>query len=434
MQERLQKILARAGVASRRAAERLIEARRVRVNGKIVSELGARADPRTDRVELDGKRIVAEDFVYVILHKPRAVMSTLDDPEQRPTVADILKPLPLRLFPIGRLDYQTSGALFMTNDGDFAARLLHPRYHVPKTYLVKVQGVMTEQDIATWKQGVMLDDGITLPTEVVVTRRDDRFTWFELIMREGRNQQIRRMGEATGFPVIRLTRTAFAAITIDGLRAGQWRFLTKDELRDLQGLYGLPKHLRAAVSTHARYANVQPILGRVAPRSARAPEPAPSPRSFGRPAASRAAGDTVPTRRNASKPTNSETEPARNRPAYRHGPRDDSSQSQEPLRKPKPDRKPTQKEATGRVEGPRREYSRKEGQFRAGKKDSESKTRPSKEKPREARPRPRADRQENRQEKNKQDKPRAPEKRGGPPAPDRPTPTKAPPRNPSKKP
>ncbi|PKN32168.1 MAG: pseudouridine synthase, partial [Deltaproteobacteria bacterium HGW-Deltaproteobacteria-20] len=212
MQDRLQKILARAGVASRRAAERLIEAGRVRVNGKVISELGARADAHLDRVELDGKRIVAESPVYVLMHKPRAVMSTLDDPEGRPTVAEILQDLPLRLYPVGRLDYQTSGALLLTNDGDFTARMLHPRHHVPKTYLVKVQGDMSADDVAKWRDGVKLEDGITLPTEVIVTRREAGHTWFELILREGRNQQIRRMGEETGFPVIRLTRTAFAAI------------------------------------------------------------------------------------------------------------------------------------------------------------------------------------------------------------------------------
>ncbi len=272
MQDRLQKILARAGIASRRSAEQLIEAGRVRVNGKTVTELGSRADPRSDRIEVDGKRIVAEDPVYILLHKPRAVMSTLDDPEGRPTVADILKTLPLRVYPVGRLDYQTSGALLLTNDGDFTARMLHPRHHVPKTYLVKVKGEMEKEDAAKWREGVMLEDGPTLPTEIILSKREAGHTWFELIMREGRNQQIRRMGEATGFPVVRLTRLAFAGIGIDGLRAGQWRFLSTSEMRDLRSLYGVPKHMRTASAAHADLSRTQPVLGRSAPRAMRAPE------------------------------------------------------------------------------------------------------------------------------------------------------------------
>jgi 23S rRNA pseudouridine2605 synthase len=272
MQDRLQKILARAGIASRRSAERLIEAGRVRVNGKTVTELGSRADARSDRIEVDGKRIVSEDPVYILLHKPRAVMSTLDDPEGRPTVADILKALPLRVFPVGRLDYQTSGALLLTNDGDFTARMLHPRHHVPKTYLVKVKGEMEKDDAAKWRDGVMLEDGPTLPTEIILSKREAGHTWFELIMREGRNQQIRRMGEATGFPVVRLTRLAFAGIGIDALRAGQWRFLSNSEMRDLRSLYGVPKHMRTASAAHAEFSRTQPELGRSAPRAMRAPE------------------------------------------------------------------------------------------------------------------------------------------------------------------
>lgn len=266
MQQRLQKILARAGLASRRAAEQLIQAGRVRVNGKIVTELGSRADPASDRVEVDGKRIVAEAPVYILLHKPRAVVSTLHDPEGRPTVASLVDALPVRVFPIGRLDYQTSGALLLTNDGDLSAKLLHPRHHVPKTYLVKVKGEMRREDLTRWREGVQLDDGPTLPAEAFVTKREGGHTWFELILREGRNQQIRRMGEATGFPVHRLTRTAFANLTIDGLRAGQWRFLTLAELRDLKSTYGVPKHIRAAIASANELASLQPARGRAAPR------------------------------------------------------------------------------------------------------------------------------------------------------------------------
>ncbi len=258
MLHRLQKILARAGIASRRSAEAVIQAGRVRVNGKVVTELGTRADPRTDKIEVDGKRIVAEDPVYVLLHKPRGYVSTLHDPEGRPTVADLVQTLPLRLFPVGRLDFQTSGALLLTNDGDFTARMLHPRHDVPKTYLVKVRGEWSEQDLEPWRTGVELEDGRTLPAEVFLSKRERGFTWFEIILREGRNQQIRRMGEATGCPVVRLTRTAFAHLGIDGMRSGQWRFLSLDELRDLRSMYGEPKRIRAAAAAHTELARLQP--------------------------------------------------------------------------------------------------------------------------------------------------------------------------------
>jgi 23S rRNA pseudouridine2605 synthase len=266
MQHRLQKILARAGIASRRSAEKLIEAGRVRVNGKTITELGARADPRSDRIEVDGKRIVAEDPVYILLHKPRGVMSTLNDPEGRPTVADLVESLPVRLFPVGRLDYQTSGALILTNDGDFTARMLHPRHHVPKTYLVKVKGEMTREDLALWREGVPLEDGPTLAAEANLSKRERGHTWFELILREGRNQQVRRMGETLGFPVVRLTRTAFAHLGIDSMRAGQWRFLSIAELRDLRSLYGVPKQIRAASAAHAELGKLQPQQGHGAQR------------------------------------------------------------------------------------------------------------------------------------------------------------------------
>ena len=248
--ERLQKILARAGVSSRRHAEQLILAGRVRVNGQVVSELGARADPDKDKVELDGHRVVAESPVYVLLHKPRAVVSTASDPEGRATVTELVSGLNARLYPVGRLDFQTSGALLLTNDGEFAAALLHPGRHVPKRYLAKLDGEMTEADLQRWREGVVLDDGRkTLPAEVKPVRREDGKTWLEIVLHEGKNQQIRRMGQATGFEVLRLTRLAFAGISIEGLRAGTWRLLTPDELRDLRDSYGVPRRIRSAVTS-----------------------------------------------------------------------------------------------------------------------------------------------------------------------------------------
>lgn len=241
--ERLQKILARAGVASRRAAEALIVEGRVRVNGKVVQELGAKADPRHDKVEVDGKRLVAEEQVYILLHKPRGVVSTMSDPEGRLTVRDLLKGTGGRVYPVGRLDYATSGVLLATNDGDFAEALMHPRRGVPKTYVVKVSGEMKEDDVERWRRGVKLEDGVTLPAKVSLLRYEGDKTWLELTIREGRNQQIRRMGEATGFSVMRLARTSFAGVTSEGVRPGGWRPLTLEELRALKQEYGVPKRM-----------------------------------------------------------------------------------------------------------------------------------------------------------------------------------------------
>jgi 23S rRNA pseudouridine2605 synthase len=244
--ERIQKILARGGIASRRAAEQLITAGRVRVNGRIVTELGAKADPRRDRVEVDGKRVVAEQAVYVVLHKPRGVVSTMSDPEGRPTVRELLADVGGRVFPVGRLDFATSGILIATNDGEMADGLLHPRKAVPKTYVVKVKGVMQPDDLDVWRNGVRLEDGMTLAAEAKMLRHEGDKTWIELTIREGRNQQIRRMGEATGFPVMRLARVSFAGVDLEGLPPGRWRAMTRDELVQLKKAYGVPRAIPAA--------------------------------------------------------------------------------------------------------------------------------------------------------------------------------------------
>jgi 23S rRNA pseudouridine2605 synthase len=252
MEERLQKIISRAGIASRRAGEEIILAGRVRVNGRIVTELGAKADLGRDTIEVDGRRLVHETPLYVVLHKPRGVVSTLSDPEGRPTVAGLIEGAGARLYPVGRLDFATSGVLLVTNDGDFANGLLHPRGGVPKTYVVKARGQMSEDDLDRWRTGVPLEDGVTLPAEVRFLRHEEDKTWFEITLREGRNQQIRRMGEATGFPVMRLARTSFAGITSEGIRPGEWRSLTVDELIALRERFGVPRKIRRATIAGAR--------------------------------------------------------------------------------------------------------------------------------------------------------------------------------------
>jgi 23S rRNA pseudouridine2605 synthase len=238
---RLQKVLAHAGVASRRAAEALILAGRVRVDGRVVTELGTKVLPRRSRVELDGQRVTVAAPVYVVLHKPRGVMCTMRDPSGRPTVGELLAKVPARVYPVGRLDFNTSGVLLATNDGDFADAMMHPRRSVPKTYVVKVRGELREADRDTLQRGVKLEDGMTLPAKVKLLRYERGKTWLELTLTEGRNQQVRRMTEALGFPVMRLARLSFGGVTSEGLRPGEWRFLLPDELAAMRNQYGVPR-------------------------------------------------------------------------------------------------------------------------------------------------------------------------------------------------
>ncbi len=261
--ERLQKIIARAGLGSRRGAEQLIAAGRVRVNGALVTEPGSKADPDKDKIEVDGTRLVAEELVYVVLHKPRGVVSTMADPQGRPTVADLVADLPFRLFPVGRLDFATSGVLLMTNDGAFSQAMLHPKSGVPKTYVVKLDKKVDEEEVVRWCEGIELDDGLTLPAHVRLLRHEGGKSWLALQLREGRNQQIRRMAEARGFVAMRLVRLSFAGIDAEGLRPGQWRLLNVDELRKLKRNYGVPTRVRAQ-------RNLQSIQVKAMARSAKA--------------------------------------------------------------------------------------------------------------------------------------------------------------------
>jgi 23S rRNA pseudouridine2605 synthase len=233
--ERLQKLLAGAGVASRRAAERMILDGRVRVNGRIVHELGTKADPRRDRVEVDGTRLVQEHPVYYVLHKPRGVVTTLHDPEGRPTVAELLRDVPERVFPVGRLDFHTSGVLLLTNDGELTHALLHPSRRVPRTYAVKVRGNVDAAALAALRGGVAIGPReVARPEEVGITSREGGNTWLRITLAEGRNREVHRMMEAVGQRVARLMRISFAGIEIAGLPAGAYRELTRDELRRLQ--------------------------------------------------------------------------------------------------------------------------------------------------------------------------------------------------------
>lgn len=251
-EERLQKILARAGIASRRKAEELITSGRVRVDGKVVTELGSKANPRRCRIELDGRRLEPEPLCYGVLHKPRGMVTTLSDPEGRPTARDILKEVGVRVVPVGRLDFNTSGALLFTNDGDFAQVMQHAKGKVPKVYAAKVQEMVSEEKLERWAQSISIEGRTTQPASVRVLRREGDKTWLEVTILEGRNHQVRRLGEHAGTPVVRLSRLSHADITTEGLRPGQWRFLTVDELKSLKKRFGVPEKVRAAPDLKAR--------------------------------------------------------------------------------------------------------------------------------------------------------------------------------------
>jgi 23S rRNA pseudouridine2605 synthase len=283
--ERLQKILARAGVASRRHAEEMILAGRVRVDGRVITELGVRADPFRDRIEVDGKKIVPEPPAYIVLHKPRGVVSTLRDPEGRPTVAELVRDVAVRVVPIGRLDYHTSGVLLLTNDGEFASVLSHPRSGVAKKYVAKVSGIADDRGLERLRQSIVIEGRPTQPAAVKRLRTEGGKTWVEITLKEGRNRQVRRMGESSGFPVMRLARVEFAGVTGEGLRPGQWRHLTPEELAEIKGLHGVPKRVRAGAKTRAATEAAR-ASSRGRPRAAS--ERSPRPTGRGRPRASTA--------------------------------------------------------------------------------------------------------------------------------------------------
>ncbi len=230
--ERVQKVLARAGYGSRRAAEDLIRAGRVAIDGRV-AELGDRVDPEAARVSVDGVPVAtAPDLVYYLLHKPTRVVTTAADPEGRATALDLV-PADPRVFPVGRLDYDTSGLLVLTNDGQLAQTLTHPSRGVPKTYLAEVVGVPTRGALRRLREGVTLDDGPTAPARVrLVASRGDAAA-VELTIHEGRNRQVRRMLDAVGHPVTRLMRVRVGPVRDDRLRAGEWRTLTVAEVRAL---------------------------------------------------------------------------------------------------------------------------------------------------------------------------------------------------------
>jgi 23S rRNA pseudouridine2605 synthase len=241
--QRLQKIIAAAGVASRRKAEELITSGHVQVNGQIVTELGTKADPETDHVRVNGKLLqAAPGHVYLLLNKPKGYVTTVSDPEKRPTVMDLIRGIKGRVYPVGRLDYASEGLLLMTNDGNLAHRLMKAASHVPKTYVVKVAGAPKEESIAKLRAGVSIatDDGKRVRTGPASVRivKEAANPWFEITLIEGRNRQIRRMFEAVGHHVEKIKRVRYGPLSLD-VPPGEFRMLTPKEVARLKSASGI---------------------------------------------------------------------------------------------------------------------------------------------------------------------------------------------------
>lgn len=235
--ERLQKVIAHSGVASRRKAEEFIVEGKVKVNGKVVKELGTKVGPN-DRVEVNGVPLEREEPVYFILNKPRGVISAVQDDKNRKVVTDFLPEVTARIYPVGRLDYDTSGLILLTNDGEFANLLMHPKNEVDKVYVAKVKGIPFREDLKKLQCGVKLEDGITAPAKVKVLSADKKknSAIIQISIHEGKNRQVKRMFEAIGYPVIKLKREQYGFLTLQGLSTGDARELTPHEVKQLRVL------------------------------------------------------------------------------------------------------------------------------------------------------------------------------------------------------
>ncbi len=229
--ERLQKILSRAGIASRRAGEKMIAEGRISVNRAVVIEPGTKADPQRDEIRVDGRLISLEtEKIYIALHKPSGYVTTLSDPQGRPIVTDLLTGVAERVYPVGRLDYDSEGLLILTNDGEFAQRLQHPRYGIPKTYRVKVEGNLSRGEFKALEEGIDLPDGRFAPADVRLEKTNRGSTWLSITITDGRNRVIRRAFDSIGHSVARLVRTAVADLSLGSLREGSWRVLEQREV------------------------------------------------------------------------------------------------------------------------------------------------------------------------------------------------------------
>ncbi len=297
MEERLQKILAGAGVASRRKCEELILGGKVQVNGETVTALGTKADPDVDEITVDGKAIGTEKKMYLVFNKPKGVITSASDPQGRKIVTDYLKGITERLYPVGRLDYDTEGLLLLTNDGEFAHLLTHPKHHVAKTYLATVKGVPHGSELDKLKNGIMLEDGMTAPAEVEYHDIDSeqRHSTISITIYEGRNRQVRRMFEAINHPVTKLKRISFGDLFLGNMKRGLFRHLTKDEV---ESLVKLAK--QAGKSSAGRSAIKSPDDSRI--KAVEEFKPKPKPRPNTKPATKSANAQTTTARSASGKP------------------------------------------------------------------------------------------------------------------------------------
>jgi 23S rRNA pseudouridine2605 synthase len=231
---RLAKFLAYAGVGSRRQAEKFITNGRVTVNGTTILEKGYKIAPDRDLIKFDGLMVSKQDSIYLLLNKPQGYISSVYDPQGRPTVIDLVKDISVRIYPVGRLDLDTSGLLILTNDGEFTNLMIHPRYEISKKYEAWVKGNLTPRSLITLKEGVLLDDGKTAPAKVCILKEEKDKTLLEIDIHEGRKRQVKRMCIAVGHPVLSLKRTAFSFLTLKGVANGKFRYLTPQEVTKLK--------------------------------------------------------------------------------------------------------------------------------------------------------------------------------------------------------
>lgn len=233
---RLAKYLAQAGIASRRKAEELIRQGKVKLNGLTVTDVTTPVEPQNDRVEVDDRLVEGEEPVYILLYKPAGFICSVHDPQKRSTVLDLVRTAGQRVYPVGRLDYDTEGLLLLTNDGPFTNLMIHPRYKIAKKYEAGIKGYIEDKELDILRNGVDLEDGLTAPAGVRLIKRDKRLSIIELTIHEGRKRQVKRMCRAVGHPVISLKRTALGFLTLQGLEKGEYRHLERDEIDRLQAL------------------------------------------------------------------------------------------------------------------------------------------------------------------------------------------------------
>ncbi|AAM24554.1 MAG: Pseudouridine synthase [Caldanaerobacter subterraneus] len=233
---RLQKYLAECGIASRRKCEEYILQGRVKVNGKVVKELGTKIDPDVDIIEFDDKIVRREEKkVYIMLYKPAGYITSVKDPFGRPTVLDLVK-VKERIYPVGRLDFDTSGLLLLTNDGELANILMHPKHEIVKTYVAKIKGIPTKEEMERFENGLIIDGRKTAKAKIRILNVKNGTSVVEIQIHEGRNRQVKKMCKAIGHPVIALKRTKIGELELKGLKPGEWRYLTEDEIRYLKSL------------------------------------------------------------------------------------------------------------------------------------------------------------------------------------------------------